>query len=548
MAPVTATRKSDGLAREGRKPKGASQKRKQRPTQRSRWGIAGLIFIANFAGVLVLTLGTLLFNELRTGLTQSRADTLRAQAMTISSVLAEAAVPEDAAPVLDEARARAILRRLFRDPGGRLRLYDLDRRLLADSAILYAEVNVRPLPAIGLSAPDLVAAAGEAMTATRVLIQRGLSDPEDALASEVSGALQGIVTARERFDENGERVVSVSVPVQRVRKVVAVLTLESSDVNAIIAQERRALYPFIAVAIVVAAVSATLLAWAVARPLRQLATAADAVESGASQVFDDRGLSSRKDELGELALALSHMTSTLQERIDANERFAADVAHEIKNPLAAIRNAAELLPRAQGDNRAKLEKIILGDASRVDRLITDISNASRLDAELARSSRTRVDLGAMLAALAETYRSIGHGREVGVILERDTLGDSPEVLGGEEAFGRVLTNLLDNALSFSPAGTSITMRCSTRNGAVRIEIEDCGPGIPDEAIEKVFSRFYTHRPDGQAVFGTHSGLGLSIARQIVEAHGGRLSATNRRDSDGRVQGARFLIQLPLARG
>jgi two-component system, OmpR family, sensor histidine kinase ChvG len=528
------------------------RRRTARRQQRSRWGIAGLIFIANFAGVVVLILGTLLFNELRTGLTQSRVDTLRTQALTVASVLAEAAVPEDVEPRLDEARARAILRRLFREPGGRLRLFDLERRLLADSAILYAEVNVKPLPPLGLSPPDLAAAAGEAVTSARVMIQGAFGDPQEALASEVGGALQGIVTARERFDENGERVVSVSVPIQRVRRVVGVLTLESSDVNTVIEQERRALYPFIAAAIVVAAVSASLLAWAVARPLRQLSTAADRVESGATQVFEDRGLSVRRDELGELALALSRMTSTLQERIDANERFAADVAHEIKNPLAAIRNAAELLPRAQGDNRAKLEKIILGDASRVDRLITDISNASRLDAELARSSRERVDIATMVRELATTYTSIGHSREVTVRADLGASGigldGQSEVLGGEDAFGRVLTNLLDNALSFSPPGTTITIRCISRNNAVRVEVDDCGPGIPEEAIEKVFARFYTHRPDGQAVFGTHSGLGLSIARQIVEAHGGRLTATNRRDSDGTVLGARFTMLLPLARG
>jgi two-component system, OmpR family, sensor histidine kinase ChvG len=541
------------VASEARKPSGkvkASKagKRPARRQQRSRWGIAGLIFIANFAGVVVLILGTLLFNELRTGLTQSRVDTLRTQALTVASVLAEAAVPDDAEPQLDEARARALLRRLFREPGGRLRLFDLERRLLADSAILYAEVNVKPLPPLGLAPPDLAAAADDAMTSARVMIQGAFGDPQQALATEVGGAMQGVVTAQERFDENGERVVSVSVPIQRVRKVVGVLTLESADVNAVIERERRALYPFIAAAIMVSAVSATMLAWAVARPLRQLATAADRVESGAAQVFEDRGLSNRHDELGELALALSHMTSTLQERIDANERFAADVAHEIKNPLAAIRNAAELLPRAQGDNRAKLEKIILGDASRVDRLITDISNASRLDAELARSSKERVDIAAIVTSLASAYTSIGHSRGVMVRSDISDAEAGASVLGFEDALGRVLTNLLDNALSFSPEGTTITIRCANRNNTVRVDVDDCGPGIPDEAVEKVFNRFYTHRPDGQAVFGTHSGLGLSIARQIVEAHGGRLTASNRRDTLGAVLGARFTMLLPLARG
>jgi two-component system, OmpR family, sensor histidine kinase ChvG len=519
--------------------------------RRQRGGIGGLIFIANFAAVVILILGSLLFNELRTGLTQARVDTLRAQGSTIASIIAETSVAAEPEPALDERRARAVLKRLFREPGARLRLFDEDRRLIADSAVLYDEITVRPLPPIGPAPPDIGAATQEALTTARVLIQGALGDPTEALAGEVSTALTGRVAARERFDENGLRVVSVSVPIQRVRAVVGVLTLESADVTGVIDAERRALYPFIAAAIVVAAISSTLLAWSIARPLRQLALAADEVGSGRSQTLAAADLIERSDEIGEMAEALQAMTASLQQRIDANERFAADVAHEIKNPLAAIRNAAELLPRIPpGPQRDRLEGIILADAGRADRLITDISNASRLDAELARTNLAPLSLADLVDDLGRSYASLADGREVAVAVHHSDPAARLMVQGRGEALGRVLTNLLDNALSFAPPGSTVRMATGQRGGLVRVSVEDEGPGIPEEALDQIFRRFYTHRPGGQKVFGTHSGLGLSIARQIAEGHGGRLWAENRRakaSGDGaQPTGARFVLELPAA--
>jgi two-component system sensor histidine kinase ChvG len=542
-APHRRNRRAKGQGSRGSGAKGG------RPGPK-RWGIAGIIFIANFAGVAVLVLGSLLFNELRTGLTQSRVDALRAQSLTIASVLAEAAVPADAEPVLDERRARAILKRLFREPGARLRLFDRERRGFADSRVLYDEITVRPLPPIGPAPPDLGAAAGDAVSQARVFIQGAREDPTEALAEEVATALEGRVAARERFDENGERVVSVSVPIQRVRAVVGVLTMETADVTAVVEQGRRALYPFIASAILVAAVSATMLAWSIARPLRRLAIAADHVRSGKSQTMEAPELAARPDEIGELANALADMTATLQERINANESFAADVAHEIKNPLAAIRNAAELLPRAQEPAaKEKLERIILADARRVDRLVTDIANASRLDAELARAANARFDLADMIEDMGKAYGSVGHARDVTVAVSLLDASDRLAVMGRQDAISRVLTNLLDNALSFSPPDTVVSLKGGrTQEGRVRVVVEDQGPGVPPEALEAIFRRFYTHRPrDTEASraahggFGDHSGLGLAIARQIAESHGGRLWAENL--SRG---GARFVLDLPRA--
>jgi two-component system, OmpR family, sensor histidine kinase ChvG len=517
-----------------------------RRRRRRRGGIAGIIYLANFAGIVILVLGSLLFNELRTGLTQAKADALRAQGSTIASVLAEAAIPPDAEPYLDENRARAILKRLFREPGARLRLYDRDRRPIADSAVLYDEISVRPLPPIGPSAPNLNEAAGKAVANARIFIQGAVDNPELALAEEVASALQGRSVARERFNDTGERVVSVSVPIQRVRAVVGVLTLESSDVTSIVNAERRALYPFIFASILVTIISASLLAWSIAVPLRRLAEAADNVRRGRSPTLDATHLRDRPDEIGDLADALSVMTSSLRDRIDANESFAADVAHEIKNPLAAIRNAAELLPRATTDeSKAKLENIILADARRVDRLVTDIANASRLDAELARASKSRFSLADMIDEMARVYGSIGHSRNVVVSVQHSDELDRLVVLGREEAISRILTNLLDNALSFSPDAGQVVIQGTRQKGRIRIVVQDDGPGMPEEAIESVFKRFYTHRPttqgeDGRADFGKHSGLGLAIARQIAEGHSGKLWAENRLDKTG----ARFVFEMP----
>jgi two-component system, OmpR family, sensor histidine kinase ChvG len=547
MASLMPSKHFMGLDIATKKPdKSANAPAINRRRRRRRGGIAGIIYLANFAGIVILVLGSLLFNELRTGLTQAKADALRAQGSTIASVLAEAAIPPDAEPKLDENRARAILKRLFREPGARLRLYDRDRRPIADSAVLYDEITVRPLPPIGPSAPNLNEAADKAVANARIFIQGAVDNPEEALAEEVASALQGRSVARERFNDAGERVVSVSVPIQRVRAVVGVLTLESSDVSSIVNAERRALYPFIFASILVTIISASMLAWSIAVPLRKLAEAADNVRRGRSPTLEAANLRDRPDEIGDLADALSVMTSSLRDRIDANESFAADVAHEIKNPLAAIRNAAELLPRATSDeSKAKLEGIILADARRVDRLVTDIANASRLDAELARASKSRFSLADMMDEMARVYGSIGHSRNVVMNVQHDDEMDRLIMLGREEAISRILTNLLDNALSFSPDAGQVTISGARNKNRIRIIVQDEGPGMPVEALESVFKRFYTHRPttqgeDGRADFGKHSGLGLAIARQIAEGHNGKLWAENRTDATG----ARFVFEVP----
>jgi two-component system sensor histidine kinase ChvG len=253
---------------------------------------------------------------------------------------------------------------------------------------------------------------------------------------------------------------------------------------------------------------------------------------------------SRNDEIGTLARTLESSAQALWARMDAIEKFAADVSHEIKNPLSSIRSAIETLSRVEDPARAsRLLAIITQDVSRLDRLITDISDSSRLDSELSRSKYEIVDMARMLATLAEIHDATRKENGPFMVLDSPTAGLF--VRGSETRLVQVLRNLIGNAISFSPANAKIFLRGRETGGLVELAIEDEGPGIPDGKLDSIFDRFYSERPQTEQ-FGSHSGLGLSISRQIVEAHQGRISAENRRDDEGKIIGARFVIRLPKA--
>jgi two-component system sensor histidine kinase ChvG len=249
----------------------------------------------------------------------------------------------------------------------------------------------------------------------------------------------------------------------------------------------------------------------------------------------------RQDEIGDLAASLSAMTRALYDRIDAIERFAADVAHELKNPLTSLKSAVDMLSRAGSEeSRAKMTEIVRNDVKRIDRLISDISDASRLDAELSRETSERVDLSRLLETIVGIYRLTDAAHAVDVKLD-DQLPPDARVLGRDERLGQVFRNLIDNAVSFSPEGGTVAIVATAHGGRARVIVEDDGPGIPAENLETIFERFYTERPNDH--FGKNSGLGLSIARQITESAGGRVWAENREGG-----GARFIVDVPLARG
>ncbi len=516
--------------------------------------ITRIIFIWNFAGLAVLILGVLLLTEMRAGLTEAQFRNLRTQGELITNLLIETGTVEgDPNPYVNESAVRTVLRRILPPiaegarPGvgrPRVRMFAADGRLIADSDVIYDRLEERPLPDVNdrTSIGETIQRAARRVEYLRLTPWR----PTSTLEQEHARAMRGEIVTGERLNENGERVVSVTMPVRRVQQVMGTVTIESADVERILVAERASMLPFMIGATIAIFLSSLLLALFIARPLRRLAGAADSLRHSGSTRLSLPDVARRKDEIGALAHSLEAMTGALADRIDANERFAADVSHEIKNPLASIKSAVDSARTARdAEQQNRMLAIVAQDVQRLDRLITDIARASRIEAETARGDVDRVDLGAMLFELARAY---GPGDEDGPapVVFRGPKLEGGVVEGQAGPLGQVFRNLIDNARSFSPPNKPVLVSAEIvrgkEGGLIRAMVEDEGPGIPAENLETVFQRFYTQRPKG-AAFGSNSGLGLSIARQIITAHDGRIYAQNRETG-----GARLIVELPLATG
>ncbi len=504
--------------------------------------LGGLILALNLLSLLILFGGALALNEWDRGLIKARQQSLMVQAELLSNVLGQLGITRgEPTPVLDPIAASQWLRDNFIPSGQRARLYDADGLLVSDSFAVTDAIPGNPLPPANPAGTPV----RDAETPARV--QEDLDHANTALGAEIEAALAGDPQATVRRSENGDRVVSVSLPIRHVQQVLGVLTLEAGDVDQILGAQRRALVPFALVALAVNILASLLLHLFVARPVMRLSAAADQVKQGRARAISLPDLEDRRDEIGDLARSLESMTETLSARMDAIEGFAADVSHEIKNPLTSIRSALETLDLVkEKPQRDKLTALLQQDVRRLDRLITDISNASRLDAELSRDRPRPVELGALLTDIVNVYETTAKPDEAPVTLALAI--DGPvRVMGRDGPLGQVFRNLIDNARSFSPQGAGVRVSLARDETdpllPLRIRVEDDGPGIPPENLETVFERFYTSRPRGTA-FGSNSGLGLSIVRQIVEAHGGLVIASNRVDPSANIQGARFEVALP----
>ncbi len=517
------------------------------------WRLSRQILLANMAGLLVLVTGVLVLDEMRQGLIDARIANLRAQGELIAGVIEETATVGMPTPKMDPVQAEAVMNGLFlSDAAARVQLFDRFGTMITDSNILRDRIRVDRLGPVdkqdGLGGwfSKAVKDLGSFLDKLNP-VSKTRSIPRRSRSEEVATALLGETIAGERVDENGNRVVSVSVPIQHVVAVLGVVTVESDDVNEIIASERKALIPFILFAVLVTILSSLTLFWLIARPISALALAADQIRRGSVLPTNIPDFSSRRDEIGELSKSLTSMTRALYDRLEAIESFAADVAHEIKNPLTSIRSAVETLPAAKDDeSREKLLHILNSDVSRLDRLITDISASSRLDIDLARARARPVDLVLLIHGVIEIYANLKSANKARVIFDPG-LQSSLIIYGAEEPLARVLQNLIDNAITFSPEEGKVFVRLLDIGEMVCIEVEDQGCGVPADNLETVFSRFYTDRPQGQK-FGAHSGLGLSIVRQIVTAHKGRVWAENVVDKNGEVTGAKFIVELPKKLG
>jgi two-component system sensor histidine kinase ChvG len=557
------------------------------------------IVILNLFGFAVLVTGILFLNQFRAGLIEAKVQSLLTQGEIIASAIGASAAIDTEHVVLeiepalnsetagqgmsiaqsdqglgslefaiDPERAAPELRDLIRPTKTRARIYDRSGALILDSDTLYSRGQILryDLPPPDGEPPDALTKYWRKFS--KWLWKQDLPSYNETAGingkeiTEVASALSGVSVPIVRVNDRSELIVSVAVPIQPVRAVLGVLLLSTrgGDIDGIVANER---WEIIRMGLFAAAVSmllSVLMAHTIAGPMRDLSNAAERVRRRIKARAEIPDYTYRSDEIGYLSGALRDMTSALYRRMDATESFAADVAHELKNPLTSLRSAAETLPRVKTkESRQRLMDIISEDVQRLDRLISDISNASRLDAELAREDAEPVDVALMLNTIIPLYTQSIRGQSRKIVLdvpETSTRGRNRYmVIGHDSRLGQVITNLLDNAVSFSPKRGTVTVSARRVGKEVEIMVEDEGPGIPPDNLGKIFDRFYTDRP-GEDSFGKNSGLGLNISQQIVTAHGGKIWAENRAaaapslkgagGSAKKQRGARFIVRLPAA--
>ncbi len=519
------------------------------------------IITFNLIALIILVAGILYLNSSRQSLVKQRAGALVAEVSLIADVF-EAVLPSSGAVSLttgDGIDPVQVLEGLSLRGGIEAFVFDT-------SGVLVAQVT-------GVNRPDALNALNEG-SKSRTLISDGLSSlwatlggvfqsqtAEEGYIKPLQEQLQTLVqhsltdTAKIEVvgDTSGGTVLSAVAPILSNGTAIGVVALASpsGEIDALVRGERERVLQIFIIALLVSIGLSLVLASTIANPLADLAEAAELgrerdsrkAQSGRIRIPD---LSARPDEIGRLSRALRGMVKALYSRIDSNEQFAADVAHEIKNPLASLQSAVGTLRMVKRDDqREKLMEVIEHDVRRLDRLVSDISNASRLDAELVKEEEDEFDLLQMLTNLNQYLGEDARTKKIDYITD---LPQRPVMIQGLEArLAQVFVNLITNAISFCEEGDAIRVWARRRDNRVLIVVEDTGPGIPEQALAKIFKRFYSQRPEEH--FGNNSGLGLAISKQIVEAHGGVVWAENIRPTEADVTseplGARFVVGLPV---
>ena len=517
------------------------------------------ILIVNLLAPVVLLAGFLFLVRYEQNLIRSEVQALQTQGEIFAEALAEGAyiTRANGTTELQGATASTMLRRLVMPTKNRTRLFDHNGLLVADSRTLVgpqgASVTVSQMPPP--NSADLISATfkrvnqkiSDWLRGRRLPLYKEQANQSASDYGEVTRALEGEPASTLRVDDFDNLLIGVAVPVQRFKKVIGSVFVvrNGKTIEEAVQGVRVDILTIFAAALCVTVLLSFYLGCTIVRPLRRLATAADKVRIAPDQVRSLPEFQGRNDEIGDLAADLNAMTYALSQRLDAIESFAADVAHELKNPLTSLRSAVETAGRVDDPNQQQqLMGIIQEDVQRLDRLISDISDASRLDAELSREESKSIDLSQLLGALVDAHRiSGGHGKN-GITFDQTT--ENPLIVTGNE--GRIIQvfqNLITNSFSFSPQGGQVVVRIGLERDWVIATVEDEGPGIPPASLEKIFRRFYSERPETEQ-FGIHSGLGLSISRQIVTAHQGTIEAENLLSTEGKVRGARFIVRLPVA--
>jgi len=515
------------------------------------------IVAVNVLPLALLAVGFLYLGKFESSLIGQQVESLRTQGEIFAAALSEGAVLDstDEGEILLPDLARQMMRRLVEPTRTRARLFDVKGVLIADSSVLRGvgeAVQVADLPETrhkGLlgRVADWIYDTIAGLVPSRHKRQVYREAETAAEYREAQDALNGAGGAAVRNDpQTGGLVISYAVPLHRYKQVLGAVMLSTTDreIDDELRTVRLELIRIFGVTLLLTVLLSLYLASTIGRPIRRLAAAARRAQGRGARI-EIPEMTGRNDEIGELAGSLRAMTDTLWQRMTAIESFAADVAHELKNPLSSLRSAVETVARIDDPvKQRRLMAIIQDDVERLDRLITDISDASRLDAELSRLEMSATDIAAMLRALVEMHEETRP--DGGPRLVLDAPRDRPLVVPGiESRLSQVFLNVIANAVSFSPPGGEIRIRAAAEGSAVLVTVEDQGQGIPEDKLTAIFDRFYTERPAGEK-FGTHSGLGLSISKQIVEAHRGRIWAENRIDPKDKhtVAGARFAIRLP----
>lgn len=529
------------------------------------------ILSVNIIAIMILGAGVLYLGQYTDSLIEGELESMRAEARFFSGAISEGAVRpvfqispipfEDPMEIeaVKPSLARRMMRRLGQGATSRVLLYSVDGSLLADTNRLKGRRG-------GIETESLLPERSEMsindlfdQSAARFLdiipMQTKLENfPNDIVGDifqfeDSQQAMLGKLSATAWKDSKGNIVLTAAAPIQKIKQVlgVALLVRDGSALEKQIADIRVDVFRVFLGSLGITVMLSIYLSGLIGRPLKKLAMAAEAVRVGKSRHVEIPDMSERGDEIGELSLVLRDMTQALWERMDTIERFAADVSHEIKNPLTSLRSAVETAARVKDDeSRAKLMDIIHHDVQRLDRLISDISNAARLDAELSGEEMEKVDLESMLYELRDAYKKpLERADEDTAPTDQDkirvTVTDNVDcsVMGNEDRLAQVFGNLISNALSFSPKKGIVDITITKQGDEIMTTVEDDGPGIPENKLNNIFERFYTERPHED--YGSHSGLGLSISKQIIDAHEGVLYAENRQSG-----GARFIVKLKTA--
>lgn len=559
------------------------------------------ILVSNLLGLCFLLGGVFYLSATHSWLLEAKRQSLQKQGQIIASAIGENyradqfgagiegdAVNETRVPFRDDAfaalefslspeRVTPILNRIIKPTDARARIYDRGLNLVVDTATLLQKGKghvARPEPANDALRPrtrNVWTKLTQWLIDGELPVYKEIGNANGAAYLEVQQALEGKSTAVLLLDGRGEQIVAIAEPIRRPKNKtvqgVLLLSTQPGEISAILNEERSVIWTLAAFAFLATLTSSWLLARTVADPMRQLSEAAEHVSRNLSARKELPEYSDRKDEVGQMASAFRAMTAALFRRIEASEKFAADVAHELKNPLAAARSTAEAMSYAKTDEqRAQLVDQIQSEIKRLNRLITDVSNASRLDAELARQKMQPQDIRIVLTNVSGTFSELlsSDTRTIKLAIE-PTLHDSDYfVVGHDGRLAQVVTNLVDNAISFSPEHGCVTVSARRVGPCVEVAITDEGPGIPGDRLLEIFERFYSDRPETDQKRGKNSGLGLSISREIVLAHNGRIWAENvyppeiqpvgtgsnpgvaKPSAQPNPIGARFTVELPAA--